>query len=76
MKSMGRKELGNEPEILALQDMLNVNIHVQRARELGNNPDKPCTFDPSKDKIDIPLLYRPGHYDLLIQKNGPLAEQV
>jgi hypothetical protein len=73
LESVKKKELGGEAELIALSNILGARLHVldalqiSRGREIG---DPSSYIGPDDAGATLNLLYRPGHYDILIPKSG------
>lgn len=66
MMSMDKRELGGEPEILALNKLLGIEIIVLHTVEVGEGKKDPAAYVQKaveSQAIPVFLIFRPGHYD-------------
>lgn len=89
MADMSKKLSGGEPELQALAEALQIDLHILDAKGMGeyesrkdeyqndallekNTHDKrERTIESSVPSImTVDLLYRPGHYDFVVRRNG------
>ncbi len=69
MVDMAKAEMGGNAELNVLADVLGLKFHILHASAIGKGEpmDAEHHFIGGNGE-DISLLYRPGHYDLLIPK--------